>query len=236
MLILFLRAVILFVTMVVLMRLMGKRQIGQLQPYELALSILIANLATAPMGDTAVPLLYGVVPMIAMIFMHSVITMCCMKSVKLQQLIDGRAYSVVQNGSLNNEALDQLGFSMSDLLAELRAAGFLRIQDVETAILETSGKLSVFSKADKEPATLSDLGITAKACGMPVPLILSGKIQKESLPLMLVDEAWLCDKLKDAGFDSPRTVALASLDPAGTLLIYGRDSLSSPVIIQTQGR
>ncbi|MDR0395899.1 MAG: DUF421 domain-containing protein [Oscillospiraceae bacterium] len=235
MLILFLRAIVLFVTMVVLMRLMGKRQISQLQPYELALSILIANLATAPMGDTAVPLLYGVVPMIAMIFMHTIITLCCMKSVRLQRIIDGRAYAVIQNGSLNNNALDRLGFTMTDLLAELRAAGFLHIQDVNSAILETSGKISVFPVSGKEHATASDLGVTAGAGGAPVPLILSGQVQRQNLPALLIDEEWLLKKINEAGFNSPRAIALASLDPAGTLLVYGCKNMCAPVILRTQG-
>ncbi|MDR1263620.1 MAG: DUF421 domain-containing protein [Oscillospiraceae bacterium] len=235
MLILFLRAVILFVTMVVLMRLMGKRQIGQLQPYELAMSMLIANLATPPMGDTAVPLLYGVVPMVAMIFIHALITLCGMKSERLRRLIDGHAYPVVKDGILSNRALDQLGFTMSDFLAEMRSAGFLRIQDVDTAIMETSGKLSVFPVPGKETATLSDLGITPSAGGLPVPVILSGRIQKENLPPLLVDETWLRAQLKKAGFDSLRAVALASLDPAGTLWIYSCENTCAPVVVQTQG-
>ncbi|MDR1599968.1 MAG: DUF421 domain-containing protein [Oscillospiraceae bacterium] len=235
MIILFLRAIVLFVTMVALLRLMGKRQISQLQPYELALSILIANLATAPMGDTAVPLLYGVVPMLAMIFMHTIITLCCMKSVRLQRIIDGRAYAVIQNGSLNNDALDRLGFTMTDLLAELRAAGFLRIQDVNSAVLETSGKLSVFPAPDKEPATVSDLGITPGAGGAPVPLILSGQIQRQNFPSLLISEEWLRERIKEAGFNSPRSIALASLDPAGTLLVYGCKNMCAPVVLRTQG-
>ncbi|GHU77772.1 hypothetical protein AGMMS49992_26660 [Clostridia bacterium] len=235
MLILFIRAIILFLTTVILMRLMGKRQIAQLQPYELALSILIADLAAAPMGDTAIPLLYGVVPMLAMIFMHSVFTICCMKSERLRRLIDGRSYPIIQNGVLSNQALDRLGYTMSDLLEELRSAGFLRIQDVDSAILETSGNLSVFPTGAKAPATAGDLGLPARAGGLPVPLILSGRVQKENLPPLLVDEAWLDTQLSGAGFKSARGIALASLDPSGTLLIYSCKNTCAPIVVNTQG-
>jgi uncharacterized membrane protein YcaP (DUF421 family) len=119
MLILFLRAALLFLAAVVLMRVMGKRQIAQLQPYELVLAILMADLAAAPMGDTGIPLLYGVVPMLALMFMHTALTLCCMKSERLRRIIDGKSYAVIKEGRLQNKALDQLGFSISDLLEEL---------------------------------------------------------------------------------------------------------------------
>ena len=233
MLILFIRAIMLFLMTVVMMRVMGKRQVAQLQPYELVLAILISDLAAAPMGDSGKPLLYGLVPMLALVFMHTVLTLCCMKSERLRKLIDGQSYSVINNGELRNKEIDRLGFSISDLLEELRAAGFERIEEVDSAIIETSGKLSAFRKPANRPATVSDLKLQANVGGIPLPVILSGRVQKDNLASMRVTEAWLLAKLTRAGIIDKRTVALCSLATDGTLVVFSREDVSAPRVIKS---
>lgn len=233
MLILFMRAVLLFSTAVVMMRVMGKRQIAQLQPYELVLAILISDLAAAPMGDSGTPLLYGIIPMLALVCMHTVLTLCCMKSERLRRIIDGQSYSVMSGGELHGNVLDKLGFSVSDLLEELRAAGFARIEEVDDAIIETSGKLSAFAKPQFEPVTLSDMKLENTPGGVPLPLILSGQVQRPNLARMAVSEAWLAAKLARAGAGGTKSVALCSLGVDGSLVVFDRGDVSKPRVIKT---
>jgi len=228
MLTIFLRAVILFLSTVVLMRLMGKRQIAQLQPYELVLSILIADLAATPMSDIGTPLLYGLVPMLALLLMHTAITLVCMKSQTLRRVIDGKPFLVVQDGKLKTALLDKLGYSLSDLLEELRAAGFPNIGEVGSAVLETSGKLSAFPDAKHQPVTVSDMNLPLKSAGLPVTLVLDGKVQTRSLKAVGADEPWLRARLNALGFRGVGEVLLLALEADGELLAYRRADSACP--------
>jgi len=234
MLVHFARAAILFIMTVLLMRIMGKRQVAQLQPYELVLAILLADLAAAPMQDSGIPLLYGIVPMLALVCLHTAITLCCMKSERLRRIIDGQSYSVIRGGKLDNSTLDKLGFSISDLLEELRTAGYARMEDINEVILETSGKLSVFEHENLEPVTCADMSIEKKPRGVPLPLILSGQLQRQNLTKMNVSEAWLTAKLTKAGAPGVRSIALCSLDAAGTLVIFQKGNTAAPSVYETR--
>ncbi|MDR2504722.1 MAG: DUF421 domain-containing protein [Oscillospiraceae bacterium] len=214
MLILFLRTAFVFVVAVFLMRVMGKRQIAQLQPYELVLAILMADIAAAPMGNDGIPLLDGIVPMLALVFLHTLITYLCMKSERLRRFIDGSAFPIVSGGRLRSETLDKLGITVSDLLEELRAAGYATIEDVHTAILETSGKMSVFNTA------------------VPVPLILSGQIMPAHLKRVARDEAWLHCKLAGAGISAVADVALCQADENLRLVVYRKGEDEAAVVIE----
>jgi uncharacterized membrane protein YcaP (DUF421 family) len=214
MLILFLRTAFLFITAVFLMRVMGKRQIAQLQPYELVLAILMADIAAAPMGNDGIPLLDGIIPMVALVFLHTLITFLCMKSERLRRIIDGSAFPVVSLGRLRSDTLDKLGITVSDLLEELRAAGYSTIEDVQTAILETSGKMSVFDRA------------------VPVPLILSGQIMPAHLKRIARDETWLKDKIAGAGFANVADVALCQADDNLRLVIFRNGPDEAAVIVE----
>jgi len=220
----FLRAMILFVSAVVSMRLMGKRQVGQFQPFELVVAIMIAELAATPMENVGTPILYGLVPMMALVMLHGVMSLLAMKSQGWRRLINGEPTVLVKEGAIQQEALEKLCFSLSDLMEELRMAGILDMAQVGTAIMETSGQVSVFPKAKQRPLTPEDLNMPVKKEGIPLPLVLDGKIQSGNLPGAGLTEKKLMERLKPLGFSQAAEVLFASLNPAGELLVQGYEA------------
>lgn len=222
MLTIFLRSVILFLLAVVFVRIMGKRQVGQLQPLELVVAIMIANLAVTPMADVGIPLLYGIVPMMGLTVLHGLFALTSMKSQKLRAFYCGTPTVLIKNGVIQIKELEKLCVNLNDLLEELRTGGVLNPSDVDTAIMETSGKVSVFPKAQKRPATPEDLSIATGYEGIPLTLILDGAIERKNLATGKIPEEWLFDTLKLHGFASPKEVLLCSLNTSGKMFIQGR--------------
>jgi len=222
MLTVFLRSVILFVLAVVFVRIMGKRQVGQLQPFELVVAILIANLAVTPMADVGTPLLYGIVPMMGLVLLHGLFTLISMKSQKLREIFSGKPTVLIKNGVIQVKELEKLCFNLNDLLEELRSGGVLNPSDVGTVIVETSGKVNVFPKAQKRPATPEDHSIATGYEGLPITLILDGVIEKNNLKSGKIPEEWFFSTLKLHGFGSPKEVLFCSLDTSGKMFLQGR--------------
>ena len=160
MLTIFARTVILYFVSVVAMRLMGKRQVGQLQPYEFVLAIMIADLATAPMENVGTPLGYGLVPILALVFLHGTGTMLSMKLPGFRRILSGAPSVIMRRGVICYHEMKRMNYTMTDLLEELRAQGYLNVSQVCTAVLETSGKLSVFPFANQRPLTPEDMNLS----------------------------------------------------------------------------
>ena len=230
MLTVFLRSVILFVLAVVFVRIMGKRQVGQLQPFELVVAILIANLAVTPMADVGTPLLYGIVPMMGLVVLHGLFTLISMKSQKLREIFSGKPTVVIKNGVIQLKELEKLCMNLNDLLEELRTGGVLNPADVGTAVAETSGKVTVFPKAPKRPLTPEDMSIATGYEGLPMTLILDGTIEKNNMNAGKIPEEWLFDTLRQHGFGSPREVLLCSLDTSGKMFLQGKQLNQSMIV------
>ena len=147
----FFRAMFLYGVMILTMRLLGKRQLGEFQPFEFALTILLADIISGPIGSVSTPLLYGVLPVMAVIVVHGVLTIACMKSDKLRAVISGKPTLVISRGVIDRKELNRLCLSLSDLLEGLRGAGFLDPTEVGTAVVEANGTISAFADAQKRP-------------------------------------------------------------------------------------
>lgn len=213
------RTLVLYITVVVVMRLMGKRQIGELQPFELATAIMISELAAVPMQDMGIPLLNGFVPILILLTAQITISLLALKSNKLRGVICGRPIVVIENGNIIEENLRKELYNLSDMVEQIRSAGIANIADVEFAILETSGQLSVFPKSQKRPVTPADMNIPTGYEGIPHQLILDGRVIKRNLVSVNHDENWLRIELKRNGINDPKEVLLASLDTSGQLYI-----------------
>ena len=221
MLTVFVRAVILFLTSVLAMRMMGKRQVGQLQPFELVVAIMIAELAATPMGSVGVPLLYGLLPMAALIICHGVLSFVGMKSERFRGWLCGRPTVLIRNGVICEKQLRKSSFTLNDLMEELRMGGMLDPAEVGTAVLETSGAVSVFPKAQCRPVSPQDLGLKVSPQGLPLPLVMDGKVERNNLPLCGKDEGWLFSQLKKLGYSDVRKVLLCYLDTDGQMTVHG---------------
>lgn len=219
MLTIFFRAVILYGVSVFAVRLMGKRQIGQLQPYELVAAILIADLAAGPMSGAETPLLYGVVPIAALVLLHSAVGLLGMKSPGFRRLLNGSARILVLNGSIQYEELKRVCLPVSDLLEVVRANGMMNISEVGTAVLETNGALSVFPRAQDRPVTPRDLKLHVEEEEMPAVLIADGVYRENEIAQAGLTRERLDAFLRAQGIGENERVLLCSLDGKGEVFL-----------------
>lgn len=191
MLINFVRAIILYIIVLIVMRLMGKREIGQLQPFELAISIMIADLASIPMTDTGIPISNGIVPILGLLVMHLIISLINIKSIKARQIICGKPRILIYRGKIQESALIKERFTINELEERLRAQNISNFGDVEYAILETSGQITVIAKPNKRTTIPEDFGIMPEYEGLPYDLVIDGKIMNENLKAIGKNYTWL---------------------------------------------
>ena len=223
-LIVFTRAIILFLIVMIVIRVMGKRQIGELQPYELVLAIMIAELAAVPMENREIPLLHGIIPILTLLLLQVGITFVSLKSDKLRGIITGSPSVLIENGKIVESELKKLRYNLSDLLEQMRLKNFHNIADVEYAILETCGQLSIIPKSQKRPITPEDLNIPSAYEGLTLPLVMDGNVKLDNLQILNLDTVWLNAELNKFGINSTTEVLLASLDTKGELYIQKKST------------
>jgi uncharacterized membrane protein YcaP (DUF421 family) len=212
MLIVIIRTLILYAVTVLLLRVMGKRQIGQLQPYELVVIIMISELAAIPMQNTGIPLLSGLVPIFILVAAQVTLSYISLKSERARGVICGTPSIVIENSRIVEDELRRLRLNLNDLLEQLRLKNVADISDVEYAILETGGQLSVILKSEKRPVEPQDLNISPEYEGLPTTLIIDGHVIKENLKKVDLDMNWLQSELSKAGVNNVKDVFFASLD------------------------
>ena len=191
MLITFIRSIILYILVLVVMRLMGKREIGQLQPFELAIAIMIADLATIPMSEIGIPIINGIIPILGLLVMLLTISYINLKSVKLRGLICGKPSILIYRGKINEDIMIKERFTINELQERLRTNNISSISDVEYAILETSGQISVIEKPNKRNTKPEDFNIMPEYEGMSYDLVIDGVIMYENLKILNKDYKWL---------------------------------------------
>lgn len=181
MLILIFRAFFLYIFVIIVMRMMGKREIGQLQPYELAITLIISELVTLPMGNNGIPLISGIIPVLVITFTQMLLSFITTKSQFMQDLISGTYTIIIENGNLIEKNMIKQKYTIVELLEQLRLNGVSKISDVQYAILETSGQLSVILKESKRPVTAEQMNVNTSYEGLPVNLILDGKLLTKNI-------------------------------------------------------
>jgi len=224
MLIVAVRTIILYAVILIVMRIMGKRQLGQLQPFELVITILISELAAIPMQDTGVPLINGIVPIIILMVAQIVLSFTTLKSEKARGIICGKPSILIEDGVIMESQLAKLHFNINDLLEQLRVKGYPDIKDVEFAILETEGQLSVIPKSTKRPVNPEDLSIPVTQERLPITLIIDGTILKQNLIIAKMSEKDLKDYLIQNNTSDYKKVLFAGLDSFGNLFFQQKQS------------
>lgn len=204
--------------MIVAMRSMGKRQLGQFQPFELAMTLMIADILATPMGDVSTPLLHGILPVAIMISVHCVITLLCMKSDAARAVISGKPSVLIRRGVIEKDELERLCLSLSDLLEGVRKSGILDPTEVECAIMEADGTITAFSKSQKRSPNLEEMKIDSGYEGAPLALVMDGKIQKHNLMSSGLSERTLTNAFHRLGM-SLNKVYFASLSTFGILTV-----------------
>ncbi len=222
MLIVIARTLILYGVVIAVIRIMGKRQVGELQPYELAITIMISALAAIPMEDIGIPLLYSFVPILLLLSFQEFISLLTMKSSWARAIICGRPTVLIENGKILEKELKKLRININDLLEQLRIKGFNTIENVEYAIMETTGQISVIPKSQKRPATPSDLDIDTDYEGIPTSLIIDGQILENNLEIIGLDKEWLYNTLSEFNINDESEVLFAALNNKGKLIYQKR--------------
>ena len=191
MLLSYLRTVILHLVLIIVIRMMGKRQIGQMEPSEFVVTMLVANLASIPMQDSGIPLLSGLVPILTVLGLELVLSTLSMRNVRLRRLLCGKPVILIENGRILQKNLRRTCITLDELTGHLRLKDVLDPQAVQYAILETNGSLSVFPYPKERPASAKEAGIQTKHQNLPITIIADGHIYRDNLPLVGKDEAWL---------------------------------------------
>lgn len=191
MLITFVRALVLYLIVLIVMRLMGKREIGQLQPFELAISIMIADLASIPMSELGIPISNGIIPILALLSMHLIISVLNMKSIKFREIMCGRPSILIYRGKIDEDILRKEKFTINELEERIRGNNIYNLGDVEYAILETSGQITVIPKPSKRNTTPEDFGMEPEYEGIPYDLVIDGIVMKDNLRKIGKDYNWL---------------------------------------------
>ncbi|HHV65812.1 MAG TPA: DUF421 domain-containing protein [Peptococcaceae bacterium] len=215
MLIAIIRTTILYLIIVLVLRLMGKRQVGQLQPFELVIILMISELAAIPSQDIGIPLLAGLLPVLVLLMLGVAISQISLKSEKARAIICGTPTIVINKGQILEDELRKLRYNLSDLLEQLRVKNIPDLADVEYAILETNGQLSVIPKSFRRPATPEDLQLQVQPETIPYTLIMDGVLQHQNFAKANVTEEWLRNELQKVNITDYKKVLIACIDSHG---------------------
>ena len=196
MILIFSRTVFLYLIVLCVMRFMGKREIGQMQPFELVIAIMIADLASTPMAEIGIPILYGIIPILSLLFMHIIISILNIKSNRIREIICGKPRILIKHGKIDEKALIKENFTINELQERLRVNNVNNFADVEYAILETSGQISVVQKSEKRNTIPEDFGLYPERMKIPYDLVVDGKIMEDNLHKINKDKSWLLKELK----------------------------------------
>lgn len=212
----FVRTVILYVLIMTGLRLMGKRQIGELEPGELVLTMMISDLATVPMQDFGIPLLAGVIPILTLLSLSMLLSQLSLISLRFRALACGTPSVLIREGVVQQEAMRKNRYTLDELLEELRGQGIIGVEEVKYAVLENSGHLSVLPWAKYQPPTAQALGLeTEEDAALPVVLVNDGRLLRRNLEARNLDDAWLRETLRKEGLRSYREAFFLAVDEAG---------------------
>ena len=193
----YMRTIVLYTALILAMRLLGKRQIGQMEPSEFVVAMLVADLASIPMQNNAIPLVNGLVPILTVMGLELILSHLSLKSIRLRKLLCGKPVILIDNGKIIQENLRRTQVTLDELSGHLREKDVLDIQTVQYAILETNGNLSVFPYPSEQPATARDAGVKAAKQYLPITLISDGRLLADNLKKAKKDGAWLHKVLRE---------------------------------------
>ena len=224
MIIVFIRVLIIYITVLVFLRLMGKRQIGEMQPYEVVITLIIADLATLPMSDTNIPLLHGILPLAILVLIHYCITVLSRKCIKVRRLMSGRPIVVISPNGLEYQAFKDLNLNIDDITEMLRQNGYYSFDQILYAIIETNGKISIIPKSANAPATAQDVGVNNPPAKIPSIIISDGKMMLTQMKEVQINKDKLEKILNHLNIKTIKDVIILSLDTDGKLFYQTKNN------------
>ncbi|WP_251547779.1 DUF421 domain-containing protein [Pumilibacter intestinalis] len=211
MLVVFIKSLITFFLVLIVVRLMGKRQLGEMQPFELVITFIIAEVACIPMNDPYIPFYYGIVPIITLGVLHLVLSVLARKSILARKIISGRSVIAIDKNGINYENLKKMNVNVNDLIEAVRSSGYMDFADIEYAIFETNGKVCVVEK-ECDPTQ-------PKPAYLPLSLLVDGKFDKENLELAGATEQKITEVFLKNGIKNPKEVLYTDVRQDGTLYV-----------------
>ena len=224
MLIILIRTIVLYTVVLLVMRFMGKREIGQLQPFELVISIMIADLASTPMSDIGIPIFNGIIPILGLLIMHLVISVANLKSIRFRQIICGKPSILIYRGRIDEKVMKSERYTVNELQERLRGKNVFNIGDVEYAILETSGEINVILKPEKQIPTIDDMNIKKEYQGIAYDLVVDGVIQYDNLKKLNKDYKWLKKQINGFGYE-PESALIVTIDGNNNIFFQEKDDV-----------
>ena len=215
------RTTVVYLVLIAAVRLMGKRQIGQLEPSEFVVTMLAANLATLPIEDPDFPLSTGLAAIVTVLALELVLSLVSMRSIRFRKLLCGKPVILIENGKILRENLRRTRVTLDELTEHLRQKDVLDLESVQFAILETNGSLSVFPYTRERPASAREAGIETRPQHLPVTVVSDGKLQQENLKVAGKDRAWVEKVLKQRGA-TIRDTLLLTVDGADRIVFYSK--------------
>ncbi len=216
-------AIVIYAVLIVFMRLMGKRQLGELEPSELIVTILISEVSATPVVNPEKSVLYGIVPAVTLFAMELVLSLFMAKSVKVRALLAGKPALLIVHGRIDQSQMRRNRFTPDELAEALRNQGALDLNEVEYAILETDGKLNVVLSPASRPVTAGQMNVQAQDAGYPLIVINEGRVLTENLKILGKDEKWLEKCLRSQKLSSPRDVYMMTVDMAGGVFLSPKE-------------
>ena len=220
----YVRTIFLYLVLIGVVRLMGKRQIGQMEPSEFVVTMLVANLASIPMQDGAIPLYSGLVPIVTVLGVELVLSALSMKNLKLRKILCGKPVILVENGNILQKNLQKTRITLDELTGHLREKDVLDLQSVQYAILETNGNLSVFPYPKEKPASAKDAGVQVRKQYLPITVISDGTLLEENLQKAKKDRKWVKRVLEERQATVAETWLL-SVDGGDKIVFYRKEGL-----------
>ena len=213
------RTIIVFLTLLIIMRLMGKRQIGEMQPYEFVITLIIAEIACIPMSDSSIPLSYGITAILTIYFLHQVVCLIDLSIPKAKTLFAGTPSIVINQNGIDATQLKKNSLDVSDLIESMRGAGYFSLDDVEYALYESNGKFSALAKVKEGKEGAAE---NAENPSLPVLLVCEGKFNDKNLRLIGKEKGYFLEKLRGQGFNELKKLLVMTVDGAGK--VYAQES------------
>lgn len=229
------RVLIIYLVVLIYLRIMGKRQLGEMQPFELVITLLIADIVALPMTQMSMPILFGFVPLTMLVIIHFFVSLLARKSVSMRKLINGKPVIVVSPQGIRYDALKELNMSMDDLMEGIRSSNFFSLDDVLYAIVETNGVITVLPKKTASPVTVEDMKLQLPENTLPVILISAGKVVDANLNVAKIDAQFIQQILEKASLKDVSEVLICAIDTEGEVFLETFDGKTQNLKMEFEG-
>ena len=229
------RVLIIYLVVLIYLRIMGKRQLGEMQPFELVITLLIADIVALPMTQMSMPILFGFVPLTMLVIIHFFVSLLARKSVSMRKLINGKPVIVVSPQGIRYDALKELNMSMDDLMEGIRSSNFFSLDDVLYAIVETNGVITVLPKKTASPVTVEDMKLQLPENTLPVILISAGKVVDANLNVAKIDAQFIQQILEKASLKDVSEVLICAMDTEGEVFLETFDGKTQNLKMEFEG-